>query len=115
MKYKTLLTLSVSLIVLALPGCKPSQAQSPSPPQKTALRCDNVRLLESRFHRNHVKYTAWDTQHLDRMVGLYMEAIDPSKTLLLESEFKKMRADVEESVARGSQRPVWRARKDLCP
>ena len=61
---------------------------------ETALKCGNLRLLESRMHRNHVQYTKWDKDQLDRMVELYAESIDPTKTLLTESEYKAMREKI---------------------
>jgi len=61
---------------------------------ETALECGNLRLLESRMHRNHVQYTKWDKAQLDRMVDLYAESIDPTKTLLTEPEYKAVREKI---------------------
>ena len=93
MKGSTLKNLANLFVMTAvLLGSSVAWAQADG--SETALECGNLRLLESRMHRNHVQYTKWDQAQLDRMVDLYAESIDPTKTLLTESEYKAMREKI---------------------
>jgi carboxyl-terminal processing protease len=98
MKGSTLKNLANLFVMTAvLLGSSVAWAQADG--SETALECGNLRLLESRMHRNHVQYTKWDQAQLDRMVDLYAESIDPTKTLLTEPEYEAMRKKISAALA----------------
>ena len=85
--------ISTLAILLVLSTCALASAQERG--NETALECGNLRLLESRMHRNHVKYERWDEAQLKRMVDLYADSLDPARVLLTDKEFKVALAQVE--------------------
>lgn len=62
------------------------------------LNCGTVPLLVERLHGAHVEYDKPQAEVDRRVVELYLERIDPSKSLLLESEAKEVEAALAQAV-----------------
>ncbi|MCK6548964.1 S41 family peptidase [Myxococcota bacterium] len=94
------------MLPLTLLACSPVQASA------STLECRQLPALFDAFGRNHYTVRELTPEVQQRAVTKYIEAIDPSKTLLLDHEItalKKKLPSVFESMKSGSCTPLGEA------
>ena len=62
---------------------------SPSP--AASLTCEIVPRFMRAYLQNHIRYHRLDQEIEDRTIDAYLRRIDPSRTVLLESEAEQIR------------------------
>jgi len=68
-------------------------AASPSP--AASLTCEIVPRFMRTYLQNHVRYNRLDQEIEARTIDVYLRRIDPSRTVLLESEAEQIRGSLE--------------------
>jgi carboxyl-terminal processing protease len=64
------------------------------PVQAESLKCDNLPHLFDAYFANHYFYKGMSAEIRNRVVAQFIKRVDPSKSLLLESDVAKLSADV---------------------
>lgn len=62
---------------------------------RSLLTCGTVSALEERVRMNHVGHKKWSEDHLNKMVDLYADSVDPGKVLYTVDEFASFKAEIK--------------------
>lgn len=63
--------------------------------QESSMACQAIPTLMQRFLANHVSVQKQDDALVDKVVDLYVDRLDPTRSLLTASEYDKLRKDVK--------------------
>ena len=80
---------AVAVALLALVPTAPAGAQFFSTPE---LSCDHTYELMKSLLKRHISYRQLDRELKERAIDVYLERLDPSKSLFLSDEVKQLRS-----------------------